>query len=173
MSNESTPQQELERLAMRAATTIRSYHVARIMADDLEKKARRCQSELLAVLPAAGQVVKTSLGLVERAARAGRRRSVNKAALDEQWEDLPQMVRAFMDEQESVTVLMRNIPSDLQPVLREQGEVTVVRTTPKISDLEKMIDDPELREQFIITPPPPTDVILLDGVGITSAGGDE
>lgn len=170
---QTTPQQDLERLALRAATAISAYHVTRGMADELEKKARRCQAELLEALPEAGQIVKTALGTIERAARPKPRRSVNKAALDEHWESLPAEVRAFMDEQESVTVLMRNVPSEIQPVLREQGEVAVVRSTPKISDLEKLIEDPELREQFIVTPPAPSDIILLDGVGITSAGGDE
>ena len=164
-----SPQEDLDRLALRAATAIRAYHLSRGMTLDLEARARRCQAELLGALPTAGQIVKTPLGVVERQSQPSGRRSVDKKALEEAYEGLPENVKLFMDPQQVATVTIKSIPADiLDVVLGAADVVATVSTYPKISDLEKLIPEREEREKYITTPPARPDIILLDGVGITS-----
>ena len=170
----TSPQQDLDRLALRAATAIRAYHLSRVLTLGLEAKARRCQAELLGALPTAGQIVKTPLGVVERQTQPSGRRSIDKKALSDGFEGLPENVRLFMDPQQVATVTVKNIPSDiLDVVLGAADVVAVVNTYPKISDLEKLIPEREEREKYITTPPARPDIILLDGIGITSGNTDE
>lgn len=159
--------------AGRLATALRGLQAARDRVAELEVEARRLIAAALAVGGTPGEMFwPTRYGTLVRAEGTGGRRSPNRAALDAEYEALPQAVRDLIGREEVGTVVLAKLPREAAALVRDRGEVKVVESWPTVKQLEDLLKDPV---PFLNTPVVPDRVVLQmpDGRLLTVDGVEE